>query len=595
MYSLPLQSKRRRPYRKPLIVVSVAAVAIGGYVFGPRAWHRVERAYLQAKQDRALAQAKDFFATNNPSAAAAALQVALSAQPSHAAAWRTAADLVEQAGAREAILLRRRVLELEPDEPANRLALAQTALRFGEFNTALETFGTLPDSAKTTPEGERLALALSLQGGVAPIADVLFETLKKQSPADRRLSFSHAVLRLRHPKPDKATEARRVVEGFRTQPGYELQALRELYLDAVARRENDRALQLAHELAAAPGAALGDKLSAANADLVLAKKPLEELQPALAAQAAGSAADAVQFAQWLLVLQRPDAAKAWIAGLPPARANSPEVNAWLAEWALRERDWQGLEKRLRAGAWGPVNATALQLAISTNLVGTNENEALRAKLWAEAVKAARGDLSTLRILHRLAAVWGWPNEALEAVAAIAEQFPSQAWAHEARANLCRRLKDTRGLATALGQWRRIDPLSERLRYNAALLDVLLTNTTLPENSAAKHELEQLRARHPDDASYVTSAAFALAKTGRTKEAVELAETLTAEAAGLAARAPYLAYIYALGQRPDRAAHYVALAKGGEFLPEEAGLLELAQLRVENPDAFAKRKTGKAKS
>ena len=575
--------------RKYLIATAVVVIAVAGLALGPRAWRWAQREYLGAKQQRSLAHAKDFFAAKDPVAAVAAIEVALSAQPGNAAAWRLAADLVEEAGAREAVQLRRRVVELEPDNPVNRLALALTALRFQELTTAFETFATLPDETKALPEAERLALALSLTGQAPPLADALFADLEKKTPTDARLAFSHAVLLLRHPQVEKAAQARQIVEQFRAKPDYRLPALRELYLDAVARRETDRAVQLAHALAATPGAALGDKLSAANADLIFGRKPFVALQPALAAQASGSAEDAVQFAEWLFVQQRVDEAKAWIAGLPPALAAAGPVLALKADWALRERDWEVLAALLRRGAWGPVTPTALQLAMSASLIDSNENENLRAKLWHEAVKATRGDLASLRILHRLAAGWSWPNEALEVLVAIAEQHPSQTWAHEARVILCRRLNDTRGMLAALDLWRNVDPLSERLRYNAALLRVLLSGAIPGDYSAAMHELDDLYARHTKNPAYLTSAAFALAKSGKPKEAMVRADLLPAPERALAARAPYLAYVYAVGRRYDQAAVFLEKAKGGDFLPEESGLLEFARTAVENP-GFSREKS-----
>jgi predicted Zn-dependent protease len=150
------------------------------------------------------------------------------------------------------------------------------------------------------------------------------------------------------------------------------------------------------------------------------------------------------------------------------------------------------------------------------------------------------------------------------------------------------------MLAALEQWRRTDHLSDRLRYNAALLEVLLTAGALPHNSAAKLTLDDLFARQPENPAYRTSAAFALAKAGRTKEAVALADGLAAGAKALPARAPYLAYVYALDFKLEQAAGCITNAKGGDFLPEETGLIELAQLRVTSPELFKPKPPAKAK-
>jgi hypothetical protein len=576
MYARKFKKGRSR-FKQRLFIGLV--VLIAGFFILPKAWHWGMAKYAPIKQERALRQASEYLAAKNPSAAAAAINVALMANPGSVAAWRKTADLVESTGANEALAYRRRVIEMEPNNPENILALTKTAFRLGDSQTMQETLVALPNELKRSPEVLRMVLALSLQYNAAPIADALYDQLDKVQPKDPDLTFQHAVLLMRHPKEAKAIKARQTVMEMGAKSEYRLASARALFVDALGRIDKARILELSKQLSSDPQAGFGDKLSAANGVLSYGARPVQDIIKEFSVSAATNPTDAVQFAQWLRVQKRDEEASAWIESLPKALSDSPQVLAWKTERAIQLGRNEEFADLLGKGAWGTLKMPAIDLAFTAKLVAKNQDPALKAGVWRDALDKAEGDLSTLVALSRLSALWSWQKETLETLTVIAERYPSQLWAHEARINLCRTLKSTSGMHAALQSWRRFDPRSERLRYNLALLELLLKTVPTRDEDPAKLELERLLALHPNEASYITSAAFALALSGRTDESVALIDKLPAEAMQLPQRAPYIAYINALAQRYEVAALQIKKARQVDLLPEELRLVDLADESV----------------
>jgi len=576
MYARKFKKGRSRFKRR--LFIGLAAL-IAGFFIMPKVWHWAMAKYAPIKQERALRQAGEFLAAKNPSAAAAAINVAIMANPGDVSGWRKAADIIETTGANDALAYRRRVIEMEPNNPENVLALAKTAFHLGDIQTVEEVLIALPNDQKRAPEVLRMVLALSLRYNAAPIADALFDQLDKVQPKDPVLTFQHAVLLMRHPKEAKAAKARQEVMEMGARSEYRLAAIRALYVDALGRRDKNRSLELAKQLSSDPQAVFGDRLSAANGELLYGARPIQEIIKEFSASAAANPTDAVQFARWLHIQKRDEEASAWMASLPKTMVESPQILAWLADLAMQSGKFDELAELLGKGAWGDLKMPAIDLAFAARRVAKNPDPALKTGVWRDALEKAGADLNTLRALFRLSTLWSWQNETLAAVIVVSERYPSQLWAHEARINFCRTQKSTSGMRAALLSWRRFDPRSENLRYNLALLELLLKTGPAQETDPAKLELEKLLALHPDDANYITSTAFALALAGKTKESITLIERLPAEAAQLPQRAPYLAYINAAAKRSDAAMLQIKNARETDLLPEELRLVDLAQESV----------------
>src|SRR5215471_16768692 len=89
--------------------------------------------YITTRQARLLKQARGYLANSNPSKALLCLRRALGYNPDDLEACRLMAELAERASSPAALLWRTRVVERTPRSTADRIALAQTAMLFGDF------------------------------------------------------------------------------------------------------------------------------------------------------------------------------------------------------------------------------------------------------------------------------------------------------------------------------------------------------------------------------------------------------------------------------------------------------------------------------
>src|SRR5690606_12498168 len=93
---------RRKRWTKITAAILLAVLVVGGW----QAWEKGRPRYLRWKQERALAQAREFIAQRDAPNAQLALEVALKTIPGNPATIRVAADLLEQIGSPRAMRLR---------------------------------------------------------------------------------------------------------------------------------------------------------------------------------------------------------------------------------------------------------------------------------------------------------------------------------------------------------------------------------------------------------------------------------------------------------------------------------------------------------
>ena len=559
------------------IAIAGVVVAGAGAFF---AYKPAMREYRVWKQQRALEQAREFLARNDLPAAKLALEVALLAVPGNIEALRAAADFLDQANLPEAMRIRRQILMLEPRSTADRTALVMAALRFRDLNAAREAVAGFEPAEAERPEALQAALAYALATDNRPVADLLFTRLDAVGAGNDNTRVMHAVLRLKHPKPEVVAKAQAELDELVKEPRHSLFIHRERMLDALVRRDTEAAKRHADAILADPRAKLGDRLARANIALNLEKRPFAEVFAGLAPQVGTAPEDVAEFVRWLLLVGQAGQAETWLAALPPTVAGEPLVRAIQADVAVAREDWDRLEALINEGAWGPVTRDAARLAFAARVAGARVNAALQNELWTAALGTAAG-LRDLRVLHRLAVVWRWNEQIESTLWVIVRAAPGEAWAHQTLFSHYRGKGDTRNLISLLAALRDLDPTVPRYRYDWALLSVLSSTSTAW--TPPKETLEGLHRAEPANPSYATGYAFALAKSGRAEEAVALMDALPEEQRTLPARAPYLAYIYGQARRAEELEKAIALQPTSDrLLPEERMLATLGREALNRP-------------
>lgn len=572
----PRKSKGKKWIRR-LVFLAVAGAAVAVWTHRSGLSYR----YHRWKQQRALRQAQAFIAKGDAPDAQVALQVAFQAVPGSPDAYRVAADMLEQIGAPQALRLREDVVQMLPSSVNDRLALANCALHFRDFNAARDALAGLTPDQAAQPLALGLALTFALDTENRPVADALLNRLRKLNPDNDDFKVAQAMLHLRHPNAAISGAARRDLEELASNPRYELRVRRELMADAVLRRDYPQAERWAALIVADPRSTLSDHLHQANLELLIDHRSFAEIYAQLSPLASSSAANAAEFVRWLLIQERAKDAAGWIAKLTPEMRGVPAVLDSQAEVSASLRDWDKLSAELIGGAWGPISADTVRLAMSAHLIGTRNNISLQHQVWEEVLQSAGRSLSALIALNRLCGVWGFSEEGERTLWSIAKYFPDQSWATEALFTIYHTRGDTANLRAVVALMLEANPTVPRMRHDWALLTLLTEPTDTWDKP--KEMLAELYRQDPTDPFNATGYAFALAQSGKAAEALAIVEQMTPDQRQFSPRFPYLAYIYGVNRRRSEVEQLATQARGLLMLPEERRLfteaIEASQRKV----------------
>ncbi len=563
---LLLQSRRRNRTKLFVGLAVVAGLLILGVVLLTRGLPR----YKRWKQERALTQAKAYLEQRDPQNARLALDVAFDAVPGNPAAWRTAAEMLEQVHEPAAVRLRRQVVQMVPDSAEDRSAWVRSALTFGDINVARDAMSGMTPEQASTDAGLQASLAFALATGNAPMADMLFDQLRSKEGDGDSLRVSQALLHLQHPDAKRVEAARAALIDFARLPAYHLRVARELTGYALRVRDYDLARRWSDEAVSDADSTFEDRLTRANIALLVDKRPLEEIRAELEPTARSDAENARQYLRWLLVQGRTDAADTWRENLPVELIGAAEVKEIEAEIAAVLKQWDRLATLLNAGAWGTIDPVTVELAMTTRVLAQRDNPGLRADLWDEAIDSAGGNLSGLRVLLRLAATWSYEPGSEHTLWRIAHLAPDQTWAHQRLFTVYRSQGKPARMRDVMLELRTQHPGVARYDHDWALLTLLLEPVRTWGD--AKDIMRRLHEAEPENPNYATGYAFALAQADRGEEAVAVAEAIPAAFKAQAARAPYLAYVYAVAGDRERMEHFRRAAQGADMLDEERQLL-----------------------
>ncbi|QYM79065.1 hypothetical protein K0B96_00170 [Horticoccus luteus] len=570
------QSRRVKALRIAGSALLLLLVAGGWWSYRPA----VTR-YHHWKQRRALTQARDFLAQKNFTSAKLALDVALEAVPGDPDALRVAADLLDSVGLPQVMPLRRRLVQMAPGSVEDRAALVASALRFHDLNAARDALSEMTPEQAEQPAALKAALSFALATNNKPIADLLYDRLQKAEPTNGNLKVMHALLRLQSPQPATVIAARQELEVLAKDPRNSLFIHREMTVEAMARHDAQEAAQQAKRAVADPRSTLEDRLHLANIELNFERRPFGDVWAEVVPHAQGTAADAAAAVRWLIVVGEAARVPAWIEGLPAALRADPAVVAAQANALAAAENWDGLQQMIESGAWGKVDHDAVGLAFTARVAGARQNAELQRKVWDEALAATGNSLTELNVLYRLATLWRWDAPVERTLWAIVKGHPNEGWASQALFSHYREQKDTSGMRQLMDSLRGSDPTMPRYKYDWALLSLLCSpsaNWTSP-----KETMRTLYAGEPNNASYATGYAFALAQSDKADEALAVTGKLSADALALPARAPYLAYIYGVGRQKEAFGKYASRqADLTNLLPEETALFSQGRAAVNRP-------------
>jgi Flp pilus assembly protein TadD len=266
---------RKKKFTRWFLFLALLVVCIFA---APPAYRAVSSSYKDWKRERALAQAKQFFAAKDYAKANTALQVALRTDRTSIEVWKTIADITEASGAREAIQQRQQVVLLLPSDADAHVALAMTAMRFGDMFTARDALATVPMNFRGAVNYRRAVALFAMLEGNGSTAEQVLASLMKSNPSDS-VRLDYLSVRLSHPDRVIATSARQELAGMVETPALAPAVLRMLMTDAVIRKDFAAATSWAERLLKLPEVSYEDRLAMGTLKLLVEKNRWRKFCP----------------------------------------------------------------------------------------------------------------------------------------------------------------------------------------------------------------------------------------------------------------------------------------------------------------------------
>ncbi|MBV9010033.1 MAG: hypothetical protein JO354_12835 [Verrucomicrobia bacterium] len=542
-----------------LALLAVIALLTAGTYTGVRMFHRWQERRLLAEANALVNEGKYNRATVDA-------QQVLQFNAQSAGANRVLADVGERTGARAAIDFRRRAAQLAGNNVADLLALARTAIRFGDAATAAATLDHASAAAAQTAEYHALRAELArLQHDPAGYENELARAARIE-PGNNSYQLALALWHLNSAHADGVAE----LQKLQGNAAISQQATRILAEDALQRGESENALKYAHQLKSNPATTFADRLLLLSAMSLAHDSGTEQLLGQLQSEAASDPAKVSALLGWMNAHAMSREALAWMQTLPPQVLEAKMLPLAIADTFLAAHDWNGLLKFLRASNWGDANY--LRAAIAARALRELGRPEESAQQWNEAVSMVGRTSDALFLLADMAQKWGWEKEALDLLWLAAKDPQKAPRILSALYNIYAAKGDTQELYRVLLHLQDLRPDDPAILNNVAQLSLLLNL-----NRTRGYELaRQVHEREPRNIDYTATYAFALYSRGENKKALEAFTNATNAELHRPEIAAYYGIILAATGDWGRAREFLDIGEKANLLPEERALLDRAQ-------------------
>ena len=215
-----------------MIVVAILLASAGSFF----AYY----AYCNWQADRAVRQAKSSFANQKLQDGILSLQAALRRCPNHLEAHRTVASLLEASRSAEALVHRRKLMDLQPRLLEPKLAFARAALLFDKPQEAAKVLDGIKGLNRRTSEFLELRAEQFLARARTDLALEVYRELLELHPEDRRVRAKLAAVELQNGPEQVRDSARAALESLASEEEFGVIALRALTKDAAAPTRSSR-------------------------------------------------------------------------------------------------------------------------------------------------------------------------------------------------------------------------------------------------------------------------------------------------------------------------------------------------------------------
>lgn len=548
--------------RKILILCVSLGVLVLAFALGP------ER-YRKWRAERAFENAEAALARNRDREALLSLREALQSDPENLPATRLMAGILEKQKSPAALLWNRRLSQLAPGEAAPRLAWLREALARRDPAMAAAALESFPENQRRGALFHHLASSEALLRKDWPRAELHASEAVRLDPDNPVLELNLASVRLQSNYPAVVAQAQSMLVAMQKKEKSSAAATRVLITDALRRKDFARAADLSRMLLPSSSAGFDDRLQFLSA---LHGMGAPETGTALNETQAEAGTDTwknIRLLEWLLVHQRLAEAQAFIRQFPPALQENPFIRLLHASTDAAQGQWKDLSERLQQENWE--DNDYFREAFLARAFKELHQESSSGNEWASACKAAAKIPHGFYLLASTTLAWpDWEDETRGLMWLIADGYRYPVWALGQLHSYYLAKGDTRSLLRVAKRWKEVQP-GDAVLNNFAQYALLLQQDLPLAAAIARKNFE----KHPGDPGYASTYAFALNRSGKNAEALQVMSGLRPEAWKSPEICFYQAVFLAQAGRRDEALALRKKAEGASLLPEERALLEKA--------------------
>lgn len=539
----------------------------------------VYRGYDALREKRLTRQARAFVAKGDYRSAVLVARRVLQLDQNNVAACRVMAEAAEIADRVEALSWRQRVCTLEPNVPENQIALAATALRFGEIDLARKVIESVAPPARASVKYHELSGGLAIAEKQPAVAEAQFAAALQLEPGNPRLVLNLASIRLASTNASTTEQARADLVRLSENPAMRLESLRALASDALARKARAEAQRWTAQLKSEKSATFSDSLLYLEAAQASdgAQAALLEVE----AQAKNSPAAAVALITWMNRHEMAKSALEWAFSLPQEILTAQPVPLAVAESYSFLQDWPALHEWVEGKIWGEYECFRLAvLGHALHHLSPPDRSSMESQTaWRAALTATKSRPDRLAPIAQLAEGWGYTAQAEDAWWIIANGSENARAALNALQRLYTSKQDSHGLLRVAKRALELNPADLVAANNCASLGLLLTGDSSARRLAAKLHLE-----YPASTVFSATYAFALHLEGKNGAALRVMETLQEAQLRHPAIAAYYVVILVENGNMERAQAFLSAANQAALLPEEQKLFTAATRKLLAHDA-----------
>jgi len=308
-------------------------------------------AYRNWQADREVRAAKAFLEKQDSRSAFLSLRTALLYRPNHLEARRIFASLLEDSASSDALVHRRKLMDLQPQLLEPKLAFVRTALRLDKVQDATKVLNSIRGPGRKASEFMELQAELYLVRERADMALEVYRELVELHPENQRARVKLTVLDLQVGLEQDRAAARAALESLTSDDEFGLLALRALAQDALQRQDLSAALSWSERASEMPLAEFSDRMLRLQA-LFAAKSPTcDSLLSDLEKRALENPQFALELGKWKVNALGPQLAATWLERMPKNMRDELRISGLLADCYSALNRWSDLESLTDWTTW----------------------------------------------------------------------------------------------------------------------------------------------------------------------------------------------------------------------------------------------------